>query len=58
MGHPAEPGPIALSAVALALADLQAYHRTLKARGELLQARAVARCIELLRKHARRGAPN
>lgn len=47
------PGPPEL---AQALADLQAYHRTLKARGELLQARAVARCIALVRQRARRGA--
>lgn len=58
MGTPAAAGPLTQGPMALVLADLQAYHRTLKGRGELLQARAVARCIELLRKRARRGLPN
>lgn len=44
--------------MALALADLLAYQRNLRDRGDLLQARAVARCIELLRKRARQGAPH
>lgn len=53
-------GPRAPSdpALALALADLRAYQRTLRERGDLLQARAVARCIELVRKHGRRGPAN
>jgi hypothetical protein len=63
MGHAADPGPLsprqsASPDLAHALADLQAYQRTLRERGDLLQARAVARCIELVRKHARRGPPN
>lgn len=45
-------------ALALALADLVAYRASLVSRGDLLQARAVARCIELLRQHARRGTPH
>lgn len=44
--------------IAMALADLQAYQRSLKDKGELLQARAVARCILLLRQRVRRGVVN
>lgn len=63
MGDRAAAGPVAPRqgvppALASALADLQAYQRTLRERGDLLQARAVARCIELVRQHARRGPPN
>lgn len=66
MGRPADPGPLsqraprpgADPALAGALADLQAYQRTLRERGDLLQARAVDRCIELVRQHTRRGPPN
>lgn len=50
--------PPADSALALAVADLVAYRINLVGRGELLQARAVARCIELLRQRARRGSPH
>lgn len=41
--------------IARALADLQAYQRSLKYKGELLQARAVARCILLLRQQGEAG---
>lgn len=66
MGHPAADRPLirlaqrppADPAMALAVADLLAYQHNLRDRGELLQARAVARCIELVRRRARQGAPN
>jgi len=63
MGHATADGaltprPPADPALALLLADLLAYQTNLRSRGDLLQARAVARCIELLRQRARRGPPN
>lgn len=58
MGAPTTTGSLTAGPLDQALADLRAYQRSLKDRGELLQARAVARCIELLRKRGRLGLPN
>lgn len=63
MGSPTATGQVAprqpaSPALAGALADMQAHQHSLRERGDLLQARAVARCIEILRQHSRRGPPN